>query len=196
MWSQLPRCTWENKQYTVKRSEPRYKRGIVIYSLISSLLCALHCTLERSPLIIPSFHSLQSPFHFLNFSFLSPLSLLNFFCPPTTTSHLRHAPAPVVLRTLPSEVWLGRRHYPTVGRSQRKWEAASAKLSKASSTASSHACPPPLQPPSSSPTPPPPASLVKVGRGRGGVGEWGAGCKLCIRRAGRGALLPIFHSFS
>lgn len=29
----------ENKQYTVKRSEPRYNRDILIYSLISSLLC-------------------------------------------------------------------------------------------------------------------------------------------------------------
>lgn len=32
----------ENRQYTVKRSEPRYKRDILMYSLISSLLCALH----------------------------------------------------------------------------------------------------------------------------------------------------------
>lgn len=131
-------------------------------------MCAALHTLERSPLIIPSFHSPRSPFHFLNFSFLSPLSLFNFFYPPPTP-HLRHAPAPVVLRTLPSGVWLGRRHHPTVGRSQRKWEAASTKLSKASSTASSHACPP-LQPPSSSPTPPPPASLVWGGEGSEGRG--------------------------
>lgn len=32
----------ENKQYTVKRSEPRYNRDILIYSLISSLLRELH----------------------------------------------------------------------------------------------------------------------------------------------------------
>lgn len=34
----------ENKQYTVKRSEPRYNRDILIYSLISSLLRELHGT--------------------------------------------------------------------------------------------------------------------------------------------------------
>lgn len=31
----------ENRQYTVKRSELRYKRDILMYSLISSLLCEL-----------------------------------------------------------------------------------------------------------------------------------------------------------
>lgn len=36
----------ENKQYTVKRSEPRYNRDILIYSLISSLLRELHDTLS------------------------------------------------------------------------------------------------------------------------------------------------------
>lgn len=37
----------ENKQYTVKRSEPRYNRGVfLIYSLISSLLREPHDTLS------------------------------------------------------------------------------------------------------------------------------------------------------
>lgn len=36
----------ENKQYTVKRSELRYERDILIYSLISSVLRELHDTLS------------------------------------------------------------------------------------------------------------------------------------------------------
>lgn len=63
----------ENKQYTVKRSEPRYNRDILIYSLISSLLC------ELDPPAFPP--SLSFSFNYPSFSSLrpTPLSFLDFF---------------------------------------------------------------------------------------------------------------------
>lgn len=82
----------ENKQYTVKRSEPRYNRDILIYSLISSLLRELHDTLSLTPLIIPFFSPTRTHFHFFNF-FLHNLYFSFFFLMASaflscTTPHL------------------------------------------------------------------------------------------------------------
>lgn len=64
----------ENKQYTVKRSEPRYNRDILIYSLISSLLRELHDTASLSfnyPIVFPLFRA-HFHFFFFFFSFTEP----------------------------------------------------------------------------------------------------------------------------
>lgn len=54
----------ENKQYTVKRSELRYNGGILIYSLISSLLRELHDSASLA-FNCPSFFLFQSPLWFI-----------------------------------------------------------------------------------------------------------------------------------
>lgn len=106
----------ENKQYTVKRSEPRYNRDILIYSLISSLLRELHDTLSLTPLIIPFFSPTRTHFHFFNF-FLHNLYFSFFFSHGFSFSFLYHTP-PSKPR-LPSGVWIELYHHPTMGMSRR-----------------------------------------------------------------------------
>lgn len=86
----------ENKQYTVKRSEPRYNRGILIYSLISfSSAWAAWYALAHFPFNYPIRFLSHSPLSFFRSFYISCAQpLFSLFFSFAQLFSLRHTPPP------------------------------------------------------------------------------------------------------
>lgn len=120
-------------------------------------------TLEHFPLIIPCFHSLQSPFHFLNFSFLPPCFSLKLLSPPPSPPLPRPSlcgAVEVTIRGFGLDAVVIQQLGGAKGNERRRqpsYQKQAAQHRPPTAPANLHAPPPNL---------------------------WrGAGCKMCIRRA-------------